>query len=62
MNDTHIKRLPEVQNKDVAAYQSGTPKGLVELDGQMLPMHLRIRQKEITPNRKDNGKTKGKRR
>ena len=38
--------------KVLAALQSGTRKGMMELNGHMLPMHLRIWPKKIRQIRK----------
>ena len=46
LNNTHLEKLQEFQNKFLREVlhvaQSGTPKGMLELDGQMLSMKWRI--------------------
>ena len=46
LNQTHIDKIQEFQNKFLRRVfqvsQSGTSKGMIELDGQMLSMKWRI--------------------
>ena len=47
VTENHIQRLQDIQNKFLRRVLIGTPKGMMELDGQILMMHLRIMQKKL---------------
>ena len=51
VTENHIQRLQDIQNKFLRRVLvdplTGTPKGMMEQDVQILMMHLRIMQKKL---------------